>query len=89
MIQLDDDVVDAETDERGQKVLDGLDAAGVAREAGRVIDSRYVLNGCGYLEPSEVAAAEPYTGVSRRGPEGESDFVAGVKTYSSARNCSS
>ena len=43
-VELDDDVVDAETDERGQQVLDGVDLDGVAHQAGRVVDRADVLD---------------------------------------------
>jgi hypothetical protein len=43
-VQLDDDVVDADADERRQQVLDRLDRDFVDRETGRELDPREVVH---------------------------------------------
>ena len=54
MVQLDDDVVHAQADERGQQVLDGLDRAVLQRKAGGVLDAAQVRDRGGNLEAAQV-----------------------------------
>ena len=79
-IELDDDVVDAEADERREQVLDRVDLDGVACEAGRVIDAADVLHRGGHFEATEIAATESNAGIGRRRLQRERDLPAGMQT---------
>ena len=78
------DVVDAEADERGQQVLDRVDADRVARQAGRVVDAADVLDRRRHFEAAEVGAPEADAGIGGSRLEGKRDLVAGVKADSGA-----
>ena len=80
------DVVDAQAHERGQQVLDGLDGDRVAGEAGSVVDAADVLDGCRYLEASQVGAAESDAGAGGSGLERQGDLAARMETNTSAGN---
>ena len=67
MVQLDDDVVDAEADERRQQVLDGLDRALLQRQARGVLNAAEMRDDRGNLEAAKVGAAEA-DAVIRPGP---------------------
>ena len=77
--ELDDDVVDADADERGQQVLDGLDRRAVPPEHRRVVHGRHVLHGRRNLD-AQVRAAEDDAGIGRARLERQRDFVAGMKS---------
>ena len=79
-VQLDDDVVDADADERGEQMFDGVDVDRVARETGGELDAADVFD-CGRnLEAAEIGAPETNAGVSRCGLERQRDLVAGMET---------
>ena len=80
------DVVDAEADERGQQVLDRVDADGVARQAGGVVDAADVADRGRHLEAAEVGAAEADAGIGGSRLEGERDLVARMEADSCAGN---
>jgi len=77
-----DDVVDAEADEGGEKVLSGLDEDALAHEGGRVGDARDVAAGGGDLEVVQVGAAEDNAGAGGCGDEAHGDGGAGVEAHS-------
>ena len=86
VIQLDDDVVDAEADQRRQQVLDRFH-----RSAARASTVAYWMpptfaDGGGNLEAAEVGAAETDAGVGGGGLERQRDLLAGVKTDAGARD---
>ena len=78
MIELDDDVVDAGGDERGEQVLDGFDRGAGLAEHGGVLDAGHFADRGGNLN-AEVGAAEANAGVGGRGLEGERHLLAGVQ----------
>jgi hypothetical protein len=58
IVNLDDDIVDAEADEGGEKVLGGLNEYALAHEGGGVADAGDVATSGGDFEVVEVGAAE-------------------------------
>ncbi len=70
VVELDDDVVDAEADERGEQVFGGGDEDALAHEAGGVGDLGDVAAVGGDLEVVEVGAAEDDAGAGGRGHRG-------------------
>ena len=85
--ELDDDVVDADADQRGEQMFDGFDGRAILPEHRRVVQARHVLHGGGNLD-AQVGPAETNTGVGRRRLERQRDLVAGMKTNPSAGNLS-
>jgi hypothetical protein len=79
-VQFDDDVVDAEADERRQQVLDGVDVDSVARQAGGVVDAADVADIRGHLEAAEIGTAETDTEVGGGGLEGQGHLLARMET---------
>ena len=82
--ELDDDVVDADADEGGEQMLDGLDRRAVFAEHRRVVDGRDVLDRRGNLD-ANVGPPEDDAGIGRRRLERQRDFVAGVQVRSRRR----
>ena len=58
VVELDDDVIDAVADQRGEQMLGGGNQNSLAHEAGRVTDLSYVAAGCGNFKIVEIGAAE-------------------------------
>ncbi len=85
-VQLDDDVVDAEADERGEQMLDRFDRHLVARETGRQLNAGKIVHGRRHLEIAEVGPAKTDAEVRRGGLERQIDLVTGVKPNSDAGN---
>ncbi len=79
VVDLDDDVVDAVADERGEQMLGGGDEHALAHEAGGVADLGDVAAGGGDLEVVEVGAAEDDAGAGGRGDEPHADGRAAVQ----------
>ena len=88
MVQFDDDVVDAESRERRQQVLDRLDRDRLAGQPGLVGNAAKVRDGRRDLQPSEVGALEPDAVIRRRRLQRQSDLVAGLTAYSGAGDAS-
>ena len=65
-VELDDDVVDAQADERGQQVLDRLDRDVVARQARRELNAGEMLHRGRHLVVAEIGAAEADAEIGRR-----------------------
>jgi len=81
VVDFDDDVIDAEADERGEQVLGGGDEDALAHEGGGVGDLGDVAAGGGDLKVVEVGAAEDDAGAGGRGDEAHDDVGAGVEAY--------
>lgn len=81
IVDFDDDVVDAEADEGGEKVLGGLDEDALAHEGGGVGDARDIATRCGDFEVVQVRAAEDNAGASGCGDEAHGNGGAGVQTH--------
>ena len=84
MIELDNDVVDAEADERGEQMLDGLDRAVFQRQARRVLNAAKVRDDCGNLEPPKVGPPEANAVVGRGRLERQRHLLTGVESDSGA-----
>ena len=84
VVQLDDDVVDAEGGQGGEQVLDRLDRHGLARQAGLILNAAQVRDGGRNLEPAKIASLEPDAVVGRRRLQRQGDLVAGMKSDSGA-----
>ena len=83
-VQFDDDVVDAEADERRQQVLDGADVHRSGRKAGREIDGAEMADVCGNFEAAEIRTPETDTKVGGGGLEGQRHLLARMETNSRA-----
>ena len=79
VVELDDDVVDAHADERGEQVFGGGDEHALAHEAGGVADLGDVAADGGDFEVVEVGAAEDDAGAGGRGQKPHGDRSAGMK----------
>ena len=82
VVDLDDDVVDAEADEGGQEVFGGLDENALAHEGSGVGDASDVAAGCGDFEVVEVGATEDDAGASWGGDEAHGDGGSRVQAHS-------
>ena len=80
LIQLDDDVVDAEADERGEQVLDGLYRRIVLRQTGRVVNARHAVDPRRNFQAAQVEPPEDDAVIGRRRLEAQRPLVPGVKT---------
>ena len=85
VVDLDDQVVDAEADQRGEQVLGGGDEHALAHQRGGVADLGDVAAGGGDLEVVEVRAAEDDAGAGGSGNESERNLGAGVKADAAER----
>src|SRR5262245_29656393 len=65
-------------------MLNRFDRHLIARQTGRELDARQVMNRRRHLVVAEIGSAKTDAEVLRRWPEGKSDAIAGVKTYSVA-----
>ena len=81
VVEFDDDIVDAHTNEGGEQVLGGGDEHALAHEAGGVADFGDVAADGGNLEVVEVCAAEDDAGAGGRGEQPHGDRSAGVEAY--------
>jgi glutamate carboxypeptidase len=82
VVHLDDDVVHAEADERGEQVLGGRDEDRPTHERGGVADPGDVAAVGGDLEAVQVRPAEDDAGAGRRSDQAHGDFGPGVEAYS-------
>ena len=73
VVELDDDVVDAHADERGEQVLGGGDEHALAHEAGGIADLGHVAADGGNFEVVEIGAAEDDAGAGGRGQKAHGD----------------
>jgi hypothetical protein len=83
-VQFDNRVVDAESGQRGEQVLDGLDRNRFARQTGLILDSSQVGHHRGDFQTAEIGALKADAGISRRRLQRQGYFVAGMKTDSGA-----
>jgi hypothetical protein len=88
-VQFDDDVVDAQADERRQEMFDGVYADRITHQAGCVVDAVHVLDGRGHFQPAQIGPAEADAGIRRSRLQRKADLVTGVETDSGAGNGSS
>ena len=65
MVQLDDDVIDAQADKRTQQVLDRLDRALLQRKARRILNAPQVGDDGWDFEPPEVGPPEANSVICR------------------------
>ena len=69
MVQLDDDIVDAERGERRQQVFHRLDRDRLARQSSLILDAAQMGDGRTNLETPEIRALKTDAVVSRRWAE--------------------
>ena len=87
VIELDDDVVDAEAAQRRQQMLDRLDRRFVGDEAGlELLAAAEVRDVSGNFDAAEVGALEANSVISRSRLERERHLLAGVKSDPGAGN---
>jgi hypothetical protein len=79
VVDLDDDVVDAEADESGEQMLGGLDKDALAHEGGGVADACDVAAGGGDFKVVEIGAAEDDAGAGGCGDKAHGYSDAGVQ----------
>jgi hypothetical protein len=79
VVDLDDDVIDAEADEGAEEMFGGLDENALAHERGGVGDLGDVTAGGGNLKVVEIRSAEDDAGAGWSGDEAEIDAYTGVK----------
>src|SRR5438132_10917471 len=87
-IELDDDVVDAQADERREKMFDGADVDRIARQTRREIDAAKVADARRHFEAAKIGTAETDAEVGGSGLEGERHLLARMETNSPAGNWS-
>ena len=86
LVQLDADVVDAETDEGRQQMLDRPDRRRVLGERGGVADAGYPIRDGGNLQAVEIEPLETDAVVGGGGLEPKHDLPPRVETDAGARN---
>jgi hypothetical protein len=85
VIEFNDNVVDADTDERSQQMFNGFDGRTVPAEDGRVMKRCHVLHGRRNLDP-QICTTKYNTGIGGRRLERQRNFIAGVEADSGAGN---
>ncbi len=86
VVQLDDHVVHAHADQRGEQVLGGGDEHALAHEAGGVADLGHVAAGGGNLEVVEIGAAKDDARAARRRQQAHGYRRAGVQSHARKLN---
>jgi hypothetical protein len=86
VVEIDEDVVDAEAEEGGEQVLGGGDEHALAHEAGGVADLGDVAAGGGDFESIEIGAAKDDARAGGGGQEAHAHGSAAVKANAGELN---